>query len=79
MLVRVANREDPDHTASSEAVGKKQCGLGLHCWFVPVWQATSVQNFRTFMVLVNILDPDHTTPKEKGSLVNLVHYSIVCY
>ena len=30
-LVRIANREDPDQTASSEAVLKKQSDLGLNC------------------------------------------------
>ena len=37
MLVRLANREDPDQTASSEAV----CA-------VCVGQATCVRNFNTF-------------------------------
>ena len=35
MLVRIANREDPDQTAASEAVG-------LYCLFRPFWQAISV-------------------------------------
>ena len=39
MLVRITNREDPD-----------QSDLGLHCLSRPFWQATSVQNFRTFSV-----------------------------
>ena len=29
MLIRIAKREDPDQTASSEV--KKQSDLGLHC------------------------------------------------
>ena len=40
MLVRKANREDPDQTAS-EAI------WGLHCLSKPFWQAISVQNFKT--------------------------------
>ena len=42
MLVRIANREDPDQTASSY--------LGLHCLFKPFWQVISVQNFRTVTI-----------------------------
>ena len=34
MLVRIANNEDPDQTASED--------LGLHCLSRPFWQATSV-------------------------------------
>ena len=42
MLARIANREDPDQTASSQ-----QSDLGLHCLSRPFWQATSDPNFRT--------------------------------
>ena len=44
MLVRVANREDPDQTASSEAVSSGSS------FFVKAsfQQANSVRNFRTF-------------------------------
>ena len=42
MLVRIANREDPDQTASDP---------GLRCLPMPLWQATSVRNFKTFAVL----------------------------
>ena len=35
MLVRIANREDPD-----------QSDPGLHCLSRPFWQVNSVQNFR---------------------------------
>ena len=35
MLARIANREDPDETAS-----KKQSHLGLPCLSRPFWQAT---------------------------------------
>ena len=45
LLVRGANREDPDHTAVL-----KQSDLGLRCLSKPFWQATSVENFRTFTV-----------------------------
>ena len=41
LLVRLANREDPDQTASD---------LGLHWWSWSFWQATSDQNFRTFTI-----------------------------
>ena len=47
MPVRIANREDPDQTASL-----KQSDLGLPCLSRP-WQATSVQNFRRFTVSLN--------------------------
>ena len=46
MLVRIANREEPDQTASS-----KQSDLGLHYLPWPIEQATSVPNFRTFTIL----------------------------
>ena len=39
MLVRIANREDPDHTLL-----QKPSDLGLHCMPQPFWQAISVQN-----------------------------------
>ena len=45
MLVRIANREDPDLTASS-----KQSDLGLRCLSRSFGQATSVQNFSKFTV-----------------------------
>ena len=55
MLVGIANREDPDQTASSRT-GKtqirlllqKQSDLGLPCLSMHFWQAISVGNFRTF-------------------------------
>ena len=43
MLVRNANREDPDQTAC-----QKQSDLGLPCLSRLLWQATTVRNFRTF-------------------------------
>ena len=46
MLVRIANREDPDQIASSEAIDP-----GLHCLSWPHLQATGVQDFITFTVL----------------------------
>ena len=46
MLVRIANRKDPDQTASEEAVWS-----GLHCLSRHFWQATSVRNFRTFTIV----------------------------
>ena len=46
MLVRIANREDPDQTASFQ----KQFDLGLHCLSRLLWQETRVRNFRTFTV-----------------------------
>ena len=39
MLVTIANREEPDQTASSD--------LGLRCLS---WQATGVRNFKTFIL-----------------------------
>ena len=45
MLIRIANREDFDQTASS------QSDLGLPCLSGLFWQTTSVQIFRTFTLL----------------------------
>ena len=47
MLVRIASREDPDQSASVEAV----C-LGLRCLRRPFRQATNVRNFRTVTVFI---------------------------
>ena len=45
MLVGIANREDPNQTASkSSLIRVSPVCLG------PFWQATSVQNFRAFTV-----------------------------
>ena len=33
---------------------QKQSDLGLHCLSWPFWQATSVQNFRTFTVNIKV-------------------------
>ena len=41
ILLRMANREDPDDIAL-----QKQSDLGLHGLSRPFWQATSGQNFR---------------------------------
>ena len=41
-LFNIANKDDPDQTASSD--------LGLCCSFMPFLQATSVQNFRTSII-----------------------------
>ena len=50
MLVRIANREDPDRTVFfSEA-----SDMGLHCLTRPFWRATSVGNFTTSTV-INLL------------------------
>ena len=45
MLVRIANREDPDLTASL------QSDPGLRCLSRPFCLATSVRNFRTIEVI----------------------------
>ena len=42
MLVRIANREDPDQTASGSALFVSR----------PLWQETNVQNFRTLLILL---------------------------
>ena len=47
MLVRIANREDPDQTASSEAVWSGSALFGL-----TFLVATNVRNFRLFTVHV---------------------------
>ena len=51
MLVRKANREDPQQT-----VLKKQSDLGLPFLTKPFCQVTSVQNFGTFTVVDIIID-----------------------
>ena len=48
MLVRIANRKDPDQTAS-----QKQSDLGLHCFLMPFGHATCVRNYRISIVQVN--------------------------
>ena len=54
MLVRTANKEDPNQTASSEAVllgsAQKQSYWGLLCLSRPYLDEAHVQNFRTFTV-----------------------------
>ena len=47
-LVRIANREDK---TLIRLLLKKQPDLGLPCLSRPFWQATSVQNFKTFRIL----------------------------
>ena len=49
ILVRKANRENSDQTASLES------DLGLHCLSRPFLQATGVWNFRTFTVFTAII------------------------
>ena len=44
MLVRIANRDDPNHTASDQ---------GLHCLSRPFWQATSVQFLEHLLYSLN--------------------------
>ena len=50
MLGRIANREDPDKTASESSHD-----LGLCCLSRLFWQPTSVRNIRTFVVFLYIL------------------------
>ena len=45
MLARIANKEDP-----IRLLLQKQSDLSLPCLYRPFWQASSVQNFRTFTV-----------------------------
>ena len=45
MLIRLANSEDPDQTASD---------LGLHCLSRPFCQATSFLNFGLFTICCRI-------------------------
>ena len=47
MLVIIANRKDPDWTASD---------LGLRCLSRPFGQATSVQIFKTFTIFLLFLN-----------------------
>ena len=42
MLIRIANREDPD---------QKQSDVSLSCLSKPFWQTPSVPNFRTFTLI----------------------------
>ena len=50
MLVRIANRVDPDQTASSEAV---YSGSALFVQALLAGNYSSIQNFRTFTVIRN--------------------------
>ena len=47
MFDRIANREDPDQTASS----LKQSDQGLHCFSWHFRRTTIVKNFSTFTVM----------------------------
>ena len=49
MLLKIANKEDPDQPASSD--------LGLHCLSRHLRQATHVRNFRTLALAENIPAP----------------------
>ena len=70
MHVRIANREDPDQTASSEAYD-----LGLPGLCKPFWQAISVQHFfmSRHVRKANREDPDQTT-SDWVSTVWLSHF-----
>ena len=46
MLVRIANRDDTDQTASEDQM-KKQSDRGLHGLSRPFWQTTGFRNSRT--------------------------------
>ena len=48
-LVRIASREDP---GLIRLLLKKQPDLGLCCLPRAFWQASSIQNFRTFTILI---------------------------
>ena len=56
MLDRMANREDPDQTAS------EQFDLDLPCLSRPFKKAASVLNFRTFTVLDSRYSPLNPLP-----------------
>ena len=45
MLVRIANREDPDQIASSEVIPSEAVWSGCALFVKDFWQATSVWNF----------------------------------
>ena len=62
MLVRTANREDPDETQSHQ---------GLHCLLRPFWQATIVRNFRTSIV-------EHLSYMHKAKLMSWFPVSARC-
>ena len=47
MFVRISKRED-----QIRLLPQKQSNLGLPCLSSPFWQAHSVQNFRTFTVII---------------------------
>ena len=73
MFVKIANREDTDQTALSEA------DLGLRCLSRPFWQATSDQSFRTFTVTPIYsrlyFFVDETCTKDNCTSVTSNHYS----
>ena len=60
MPSRIANREDPDQTATS----------GLGCLSRPFCQATSVQNFRSFTIPATLLQLHEETLKIEEACVS---------
>ena len=63
MFVRIANREDPDQTASD---------LGLSCLSRFFLLASSVRNFRTFTVGVVDINPSFLKLKTMSNFINTV-------
>ena len=60
MLVRKANRQDPD------------LGLGLHCLSMPFWQTTSVRNFRTYTMVQKSFNFACDSSVEIASLIKIL-------
>ena len=61
LLVEIAHMEDPDQ--------------GLHCLSRPFWQASSVQNFRTFIISqVEMLNSYFKTKDVYASQINVLCY-----
>ena len=54
MLIRIANREDPDQIASSEAVD-----LGLCCLSRPFWQTSGDLHQKSVDLIIYIINCFH--------------------
>ena len=67
MLIRMPNSEDP-----MKMLLKKQFDLHLNCLSVPFWQATSVQNSRSFIVVSGKMSLDLMDLKRSPDLLNNV-------
>ena len=71
LFIRIASREYPGQTASSD--------LGLPCLNRPFWQATSVRNFRTLTIIKNLYFSNKTydVGTQKNHLLSRYYFFIM--